>query len=96
MTLPHTSHAESNEGENPSPTATIDSATQTGPSIWVSRPPIWMEEYHTDQDLFNEDEVGFAMYSSRDDPITYEEACEDEKWVKAIEVEIATIDKNQT
>lgn len=36
------------------------------------------------------------MYSSRDDPITYEEACEDEKWVKAIEVEIATIDKNQT
>ncbi|GKD11620.1 retrovirus-related pol polyprotein from transposon TNT 1-94, partial [Tanacetum coccineum] len=49
-----------------------------------------------DEDPFNEDEAGFAMYSAMEDPETYVEACEDEKWVQAMNAEMTAIERNHT
>ena len=38
----------------------------------------------------------FALYSHVDDPIHFEDAIKDEKWVKEMDEEIDAIEKNQT
>eukprot|EP01018_Ginkgo_biloba_P024370 Gb_37459 [translate_table: standard] len=43
----------------------------------------------------NEDICHFAFFADCD-PITFEEAIEDDKWIKAMNEEIAAIEKNQT
>lgn len=55
-----------------------------------------MNDYHTNQDLFNEDEAGLAIYIATSDPVTYEEAYKDDKWVQAINVEMTAIERNHT
>ena len=38
----------------------------------------------------------FALFSQRDDPITFEEAVEEELWSQAMNEKIECIEKNQT
>ncbi|MFS7989867.1 putative RNA-directed DNA polymerase [Helianthus anomalus] len=84
------------DANSPGSAATGPSVQPDQPSTRARRPPAWMGDYHTGQDLFDVDEAGLAMYSSTDDPKTYEEACNDEKWVKAMDTEIEAIEKNHT
>lgn len=46
--------------------------------------------------MFNDDEAGFAMYSAMDDPLSYEEACKEEKWIQAMNAEMTAIERNNT
>ncbi|GKA89061.1 retrovirus-related pol polyprotein from transposon TNT 1-94 [Tanacetum coccineum] len=75
---------------NSQPATLPESSTRT------RRPPVWMDDYYADEDPFNEDEAGFAMYSAMEDPETYEEACKDEKWVQAMNAEMTAIERNHT
>ncbi|GKC05222.1 putative RNA-directed DNA polymerase [Tanacetum coccineum] len=72
---------------NSQPTTLPESSTRT------RRPPVWMDDYYADEDLFNLDEAGFAMYSAMEDPKTYEEACKDEKWVQAMNTKLNELGK---
>lgn len=54
-----------------------------------------MNDYYTVQEMLNEDEAGLEMFSAMDDPVTYEEACKDDKWVQAMNVEMTAIERNQ-
>ncbi|KAI3501210.1 hypothetical protein L1887_29073 [Cichorium endivia] len=60
------------------------------------RQPAWMNDYHVGEEMFDEEEAGFAMYSVMDDPVTYDEACKEKKWVEAMKAEISSIEKNHT
>ncbi|KAM0043888.1 putative RNA-directed DNA polymerase [Helianthus debilis subsp. tardiflorus] len=77
-----------------------EQSSQAEPSSRIRKPPVWMNDYQTGEELLEEetteDEAGFAMYSSLDDPTTYEEACKEERWIKAMENEIAAIEQNHT
>ncbi|KAL4567103.1 hypothetical protein LXL04_022677 [Taraxacum kok-saghyz] len=43
-----------------------------------------------------QDEAGFAMYSAMEDPLTYEEACKEDKWRQTMNAEITAIERNHT
>ena len=47
-----------------------------------------MNDYYTNQYMFNEENYNITMYSVKDDPITYEEACKDDKWVQVLNIAI--------
>lgn len=74
------------ELRSPISASSRNSSTQSTPtsqnssSVRNQRPPTWTKDYYMSEEMFNEDEAGFAMYSVMDDPITYEEACREEKW----------------
>ncbi|KAJ6835827.1 MTA/SAH nucleosidase isoform X1 [Iris pallida] len=61
------------------------------------RLPSHLQDYEvgTDNDLSDEELVNFALYSDCD-PLTFNEACGEEHWRKAIDEEIQAIEKNST
>lgn len=69
---------------------------QIGSPVRNRRPPAWTNDYYMSEDMFNEDEAGFAMYSVMDDPTMYEEACKEDKWVQAMNAVITAIERNHT
>ena len=70
------------------------------------RAPNYLQDYETgeglseDEDYFamfiSDDEDYFAMFTSHEDPSSFEEAERDEKWRKAMDLEIEAIKKNET
>jgi len=56
--------------------------------------PAWMTDY-VDGEGLSEDEV-YVMQMAAEDPIYYEEAVKEEKWVRAMDNEIQSIEKNNT
>ncbi|XP_076907191.1 putative mitochondrial protein AtMg00820 [Bidens hawaiensis] len=58
----------------------------------IRRAPSWMNDYHTN---YAEDDL-MMMFSAIEDPMNYEEASKEEKWVKAMKVEIEAIEKTNT
>lgn len=48
------------------------------------------------EDMFNEDEFGFEMYSAMDDPLTYKESCNEDKRIQAMNAEMIAIERNNT
>ncbi|KAD4584677.1 hypothetical protein E3N88_22278 [Mikania micrantha] len=56
--------------------------------------PAWLSDYQTEG--FSDEEVNLAFFSSLGDPITYEQAAKDDKWVEAMKAEMASIERNQT
>ncbi|RVW39030.1 Retrovirus-related Pol polyprotein from transposon TNT 1-94 [Vitis vinifera] len=60
------------------------------------RPPIWMSDYETGEELSEEEhEVQLAMFTAAD-PIYFDEAVKSEKWRTAMDVEMEAIKKNGT
>lgn len=49
-----------------------------------------------DEDLYENEELHSLMVSEEKDPITYEETAKDEKWMKAMDSEMTSIEKNNT
>nr|GFA91111.1 retrovirus-related Pol polyprotein from transposon TNT 1-94 [Tanacetum cinerariifolium] len=68
-------------GYQPDPENLSD--TEGSPQVRNRRQPFWMDDYESGEGL-SEDEVGFAMFISHDDPINFEEAAKEEKWVEAM------------
>ncbi|KAI3713826.1 hypothetical protein L1987_72412 [Smallanthus sonchifolius] len=60
-----------------------------------THPPAWLKDYNSGEEL-SDDEAVFAMISSLEDPVSFEEAVKETKWVKAMESEIQSIMKNNT
>ena len=58
------------------------------------QPPTWMEDYITDEGLY-EDETNMALEVSTD-PSVYEEAVKKTDWRMAMNSEIESIEKNKT
>nr|GEW48633.1 hypothetical protein [Tanacetum cinerariifolium] len=71
------------------------SDTEGSPQVRNRRQPFWMDDYESGEGL-SEDEVGFPMFSSHDDPINFEEAAKEEKWVEAMKCKLESIKKNKT
>lgn len=61
----------------------------------IRRAPNYLQDYESGEGL-SEDEDNFAMFTSHDDPSSFEEAERDEKWRKAMDLEIEAIKKNET
>lgn len=62
----------------------------------VRQPPIWMREYVSGEGLSEEEnEVNMALVVSSD-PLCFEEAVKSSKWRMAMDIEIKSIEKNQT
>lgn len=57
--------------------------------------PVWMEDYECKL-IEEEKEEMVAMFVEEDDPNKFEEAVEHEKWRKAMEAEIKSIEENNT
>lgn len=56
-----------------------------------------MDDYVTENDMNVDDEVhNLAVFSSSEDPISYEEAVKHNEWRKAMDLEIIAIGKNET
>ncbi|GJW21496.1 putative RNA-directed DNA polymerase [Tanacetum coccineum] len=92
------------QDENSSP---MSAESAAGPSIpafgegrtqRVRRPPTYLSDYFVgnEEELeLDDDEVMFTDLIHQD-PIHYEDAAKDEKWKKAMDLEIFAIEKNQT
>ncbi|GAA0187368.1 hypothetical protein LIER_34656 [Lithospermum erythrorhizon] len=59
------------------------------------RAPVWMTDYTSGENL-SEDEVNMVMVMGLEDPMTYEEAAQDNKWRLAMDSEMSSIIKNKT
>ncbi|CAA7040776.1 unnamed protein product [Microthlaspi erraticum] len=61
--------------------------------------PVWMKDYVAGEANLviteEEDEI-FALFLQHDDPVTFEDAVQDEVWRKAMEAEIKSIEENNT
>jgi hypothetical protein len=59
--------------------------------------PTWLRDYVTSKGLSNEDERhSLVMFTSAEDPVTFEEAYKSMKWREAMDMEIGAINKNET
>ncbi|CAA7027704.1 unnamed protein product [Microthlaspi erraticum] len=63
--------------------------------------PVWMKDYVSgtagEASFFViDDDEALMMYTTAEDPDTFEEAVKSEKWRKAMEAEIGSIEENQT
>ncbi|KAM7488108.1 hypothetical protein LguiB_025592 [Lonicera macranthoides] len=60
------------------------------------RVPVWMRDYESGEGLAEEEDVAnLAMFAAAD-PIIFEDAVKSEKWRKAMDSEIESIEKNST
>jgi len=59
--------------------------------------PAWLRDYITSKGLSNEEERhGLVMFTSTEDPVTFEEVYKSLKWRKAMNMEMRAIKKNTT
>ncbi|XP_071740805.1 uncharacterized protein [Rutidosis leptorrhynchoides] len=86
--------------ENTNTTVVTEPNPVVESSTLSRKTPTWMIDYTTGQELSDEeileDEVGYSMYNSLEDPTTYEEASKEVKWVMEMENEIDAINRNAT
>jgi hypothetical protein len=85
------------ETDNSSPTE-LSEETPLSPNQGRSRrQPAWLKDYVTSKGLSDEDERhGLVMFTSAEDPVTFEEAYKSMKWREAMDMEIGAINKNET
>jgi hypothetical protein len=63
----------------------------------ISRRPSYLNDYVTGEELDNDDGLqNLAMFSSNNDPITFDEAAQSDVWKKSMDQEIESIEKNNT
>ncbi|XP_076918357.1 uncharacterized protein LOC143578759 [Bidens hawaiensis] len=92
--IPPLTQNTSNHSPEPNPT-NGPHHTEAGPSKRVSKPPTWLKEYYTGEELSDDDlhtTCQFALHTA--DPASYKEACNNDKWLQAMKEEIASIEKN--
>jgi len=61
----------------------------------IRKAPNYLQDYESGEGL-SADENYFAMFTSHEDPNSFEEAEIDEKWRKAMDLEMEAIEKNKT
>lgn len=61
----------------------------------VSHTLVWMEDY-VDREGSSEDEAYIAQVTVAEDPFYFEEVMKEEKWIRAMDNEIMSIEKNKT
>lgn len=61
----------------------------------IRRPPAWMRDYVTGDDLTEEDAMNFALFVGAD-PVTYNQASKSQHWRDAMDAEIQAIQRNDT
>ncbi|KAM0011112.1 putative RNA-directed DNA polymerase [Helianthus debilis subsp. tardiflorus] len=57
--------------------------------------PAWMQDYDVGDGSL-EEEADFALISSTQDPISFDQASKESKWMRAMESEIESIERNKT
>ena len=63
----------------------------------VRRRPDWMEDYVSGEGLSGEGSIQqLVMFTSANDPVTFEEAVKSSKWRDAMNLEIQAIERNET
>ncbi|KAJ6992892.1 Retrovirus-related Pol polyprotein from transposon TNT 1-94 [Populus alba x Populus x berolinensis] len=65
----------------------------------ISRAPAHLQDYVTGEHLTEEEEGDdqfLVLYTTADDPVSYDEAVKDIKWRQAMDAEIQAIEKNNT
>jgi len=87
-------NGESDDGNNDNEESPHENVTQGR----ERRAPLWMEDYVRGDELSEEEEAETYMVEDDigDDPILFEEAVKHDKWRKAMDSEIKSIEKNQT
>lgn len=69
------------------------SPTTSAPGRIRTRPG-YLDDYVVDEEEL--DELNLAIFSQSEDPTSYEEAVKEDKWKKAMQLEMKAIEKNQT
>ncbi|KAG7578869.1 Reverse transcriptase RNA-dependent DNA polymerase [Arabidopsis thaliana x Arabidopsis arenosa] len=78
---------------------------ENSPLTRIWRPPSYLQEYETGKLLSEEEEeeeeeeediADFAMFASLADPVTFDVAKRDDKWINAMETELESVEKNGT
>lgn len=85
------------EQSNTSTATTADTSenhSRTQEEGSMRRRPNYLSDYITDNE--ETDELSFAVFSQPKNPMSYEEAARDEKWRRAMQVEIEAIERSQT
>jgi hypothetical protein len=81
----------------PQSTSSSDQSNPTLTSLRRQKIRSSRDIYEQNDDENDSDHISlFAFYSQGDDPIHFEEAVKDDKWVRAMDEEIDAIEKNQT
>lgn len=89
--------AEAEDTNNSSPNELSEEAPPNQNQGRNRRQPVWMRDYETDEGLSDEEEVhNLVMFTSAEDPVTFEEAAKSSKWREAMDMEIRAIEKNDT
>ncbi|KAD1540679.1 hypothetical protein E3N88_42653 [Mikania micrantha] len=88
------------EVRNPIPTTPIMSQRlERGEASGVNKrtrnTPVWLNDYETGEGL-SETEEDLAMFSTSEDPRSYDEARKESKWMAAMKSEMHSIKKNNT
>ncbi|KAG7544127.1 GAG-pre-integrase domain [Arabidopsis thaliana x Arabidopsis arenosa] len=88
------------------PEETVSNSQSQIPRIFpeiprIRRPPTYLKDYETreeeeEEEEEEEDTVNFLMFAAIADPLTFKEANEEEKWIKAMNAELESIEKNGT
>jgi len=70
--------------------------SHVGPSSSTTRKTKSIQEIYDVTERINLDDVNMLCLFSRNDPITFEEAYQEDRWKKAMKEEINSIIKNKT
>ena len=84
--------AETNQDDNESEEA----ETSLVNTQRTRRPPIWMSDYTSGEEISDDNIATHHVLFSENDPITFEEAIKGAKWRKAMDAEIEAIERNNT
>ncbi|CAM8885291.1 unnamed protein product [Rhodiola kirilowii] len=72
-------------------------AEELGPGKRITRAPRHLQDFVSGEGLSDEENVQhLAMFASNENPLCYEEAVKSDKWRVAMDLEIHSIEKNQT
>ncbi|KAK9003764.1 hypothetical protein V6N11_018663 [Hibiscus sabdariffa] len=58
------------------------------------RPPCWMRDCMTGEELSKEENEAYLIISGMDDPMHFEDAIKSEKWRRAMDEEMEAIERN--
>ena len=88
--------AENSSSATPIAVETVPTAAGINSLHRVRRRPTWMQDYEvTGIDNLEDPITHFALFSDYD-PTTFKTAVKEEKWRKAMDVEIDAIERNDT
>lgn len=97
----HNSDRNTNQSENDQSEATEETAEREDDRR-ARKNPAWHDGYvitgdlDSDDDLLNSEQMRSLMTCEDGDPVTYEEAVKQGKWIEAMDSEIASIERNNT